>query len=117
MAGPRLSEHEVRTLRREKLDTWGDEVLGCRDAKHGWDKRKARYEPAEGGLLQRSMRCRDCKMRKVEYFIMRTGERHGYPQYVPDDKNYYARGLGTFSPAEIRREEFSRMAGRLNGGG
>lgn len=112
---PKLSALELEEARDKRLRDLKVDFLGCRDMRHSWNRKTAKYASEQGGVVRREIVCRDCGMEKTEWFITRTGERDGIPHYKPPT-GYYTRGLGRFFPAEIRREEFRRRRFKTNGG-
>lgn len=112
----KASAIEVERQRAETLHKLKRSYLGCRDMRHAWNRSSARYRAVDGGVVERQLVCRECGMQKWEWFVQRTGERDGTAQYRPPE-GYYTRGLGRFSPVDIRREEFRRMGRFSKNGG
>lgn len=104
-----LTALELEAAREKALTGFSPDTLGCRDMRHSWN-RKGRYTKLDGGVIERNLTCRDCGMRKLEWFIQRTGERDGTAQYVYPE-GYRTVGIGRLQPADIRRETFRRMNG------
>lgn len=100
-----------------------DESLGCRDMRHAWDKKHAKwFDVVEGAgghiaMARRIMKCRDCPVERTDSFskynfdIAAGVSPHRY-DYPPGYR--FAPGVRATGP-EIRAEAYRRQLELIEG--
>jgi hypothetical protein len=95
-------------LRNEALKGFREEVLGCRDGNHAWNKQQYSFEQRDR-VVTRTRRCTRCTARQTAVIVRTTGEYLVRPKIEYPEGYLAPKGTGRISKQEVRRESVRRV--------